>query len=477
MRPAATQKKMSIGGSSGLLIEDNENICEIDFSTLYKKASKKLTRLAKKARKRLQKWRGTTAFVISWILIYIIIQTCKLLSATDYLVCLAKINRTLIHPRNIHNWQSIHERRRDVLLYSAHYRPLGDTQAVHVLAVGTGIPTGLVCMLWYPDSFFPVIVKANTLNHDVDEVRRGKIIEQFFFTCACNSTQVPVYVSLTGPRCTMPTTFLHVQIPQKTTPQKEFGICMSSTSSNVHPLRIIEWMEAHQMFGVDEITLYYHSLSNNMSRVLNQYQKEGFVRLQYMSVPRRYGIWSDFKIISSLSLNDCMWKNMYRYRYIFILLNFDEIIIPRIHRNYSELVDYVDRTEGLMMPAASYTFQNTIFNLCSADVKDPAFSNFLRFLKREPPSEEMRDFRSLINPRYCLSLFMHYCHCFVSSEAMPWTVKVRQHIALAHHYHTVPKSRVSCDNLKKNLSLDKTVDRFRRSLSKRCESKIAQHKL
>ncbi|CAI9735390.1 Hypothetical predicted protein [Octopus vulgaris] len=470
-------KSKSIGSKHSQLIDEEENLCGIELNGLYKKITKKISRFSKKARKRLQKWRGTTAFVVSWILIYIIIQTCKLLSSTDYLVCLAKLNRTLIRPHNVHSWQSIHDRRRDVLLYSAHYRPLGDSRAVHILAVGTGIPQELICLLWYADSFFPDVIKATTLNHDVDEVKKGRIVEQFFFTCACNSTQPPIYVSLTGPRCSVPTTFLQVQVPQKEEPVKEFGICMSSTNVNVHPYHIIEWMEAHQMFGIDEITLYYHTFSSNMSRVLNQYQKDGFVRLNYVSVPRRYGFWSDFKIISSLSLNDCMWKNMYRYHYIFILLNFDEIVIPRIHNNYSALLDYVDRTEGLVVPATSYLFQNTVFNLCAADTKDPAFSNFLRYLKRDPPSEEMRDFRSLVNPRYCLSLFTHYCHSFVSVEAMPWTVKVHQHVALTHHYHNVNKKKVNCDNMKKNLAVDRTVDRFRKPLSKRCENRIMQHKL
>ena len=48
------------------------------------------------------------------------------------------------------------------------------------------------------------------------------------------------------------------------------------------------------------------------------------------------------KLSSPSSLNDCLLANVYRYQFL-VVIDFDEIIVPRMHRNYSTMLDYIGR--------------------------------------------------------------------------------------------------------------------------------------
>jgi Glycosyltransferase family 92 len=80
---------------------------------------------------------------------------------------------------------------------------------------------------------------------------------------------------------------------------------------------------------------------------------------------------SPVQVSSPASLNDCLLRNMYRYRYV-VVIDFDEVIIPRSYENYSTMLDEIERlSEGNQKPGNgknrsslqhhTYTFRNAYF--------------------------------------------------------------------------------------------------------------------
>jgi len=92
------------------------------------------------------------------------------------------------------------------------------------------------------------------------------------------------------------------------------------------------------------------------------------------------------KLASPASLNDCMLRNVYRYRYT-VVVDFDEFIIPRSHDNYSQLIEHINLMYRPHRLPHTYTFHNTYFFLDLApDVQQPAHMRTAGFRRHAPPS-------------------------------------------------------------------------------------------
>jgi len=86
------------------------------------------------------------------------------------------------------------------------------------------------------------------------------------------------------------------------------------------------------------------------------------------------------------SLNDCMMRNVYRYRYT-VVVDLDEIIIPRSHDNYTQLMRHINFKYRSHNQPHTYLFHNTYFFLdLQPDVEQPAHMRTASFRQHAPPS-------------------------------------------------------------------------------------------
>ncbi|KAB7499205.1 Inactive tyrosine-protein kinase transmembrane receptor ROR1 [Armadillidium nasatum] len=80
--------------------------------------------------------------------------------------------------------------------------------------------------------------------------------------------------------------------------------------------RLIEWIEILKLFGIDQIFLYKTTCHENVTKVLEHYEKDGFVRLTTFYYPPPYG--QDGTFTSSMKVGKkpgtylFQWKNFYQ---------------------------------------------------------------------------------------------------------------------------------------------------------------------
>lgn len=451
------------------------------------------------------------------------IFVCSFLEPTtsDYCMNMRRPPASSVIYHNVY-WQRLTSKSppKDLVVYSAFYdtRPaVGLIPVVRILAVMQGYNDSTVihCQIWYADeNRQPLLVIANILRtgrgHKIGKVIYG----QYMFTCPIDAqfgttSVIPSHVSLSFERCAPSTTFIPIKIPFAAPVSDsvesrvgasfahEFGMCVAiAFGKSINDQWLIEWFELHAILGVTEINVYNATL--NLSAATNDvlafYQRTGLLRVFQMPPPVNGTDIDAVKLASPASLNDCLMRNMYRYRHT-VVVDFDEVILPRIHLTYSDLVLALNRVHRLNDTYYSYAFRNAFFLLDFPTV--PPIIKDLRghdrpsdreviegrekgndlFLVRQrgraPVSRFLYSAKSFVNPRNCLSVFNHYCYVpFSANETLsnaPRVVDVHQSFAQVHHYRLCNRDKMPCSNMLSAPERDDAILAFSDKLSQRVQ--------
>ena len=225
------------------------------------------------------------------------------------------------------------------------------------------------------------------------------ILEPFIFSCRLdrNKSDPPKSVSVVAPlNYFQLSNLLPVQVPERPKQMLEFGHCMSILYWKQDPFRLVEWLEAYRLWGVGEVNIYTTEIDNVTDSILRWYSNTGFVK--YRQSPGPVGDYDETAIILGMSpvINDCLYRNMYRYRYV-VCTDLDEMIVPSSpHHNYSALLRAADaKTTQANAEVHSYLFRNTYFFLdFDATNKEPWYLL------------TQRSCMMFLNPRIVTSLFV-----------------------------------------------------------------------
>ena len=368
-----------------------------------------------------------------------------------------------------------------MMLYRAYYDDRYDLmgyQYVRVLTV-TAISSGTVyCQLWYEASRFPHVVQATpTFMGDWSNVN-GATYREVMYNCKLDGgSRRPMKVSLSLRPCTHSSSLLPVVQPDKARSgpfEQEVGICVPASMKQLNnPHRIVEWVETNRMFGVSEIHVYYNSLQHEVKRVLEHYQNEGFMHLHYHPLPFDVVEDDSFRSSSLISINDCMYRNMYRLKYM-VVLDTEENVIPRLDYNYKQMLNRIDT--GLQISSApSYTFKNAYFWFDFAPIPNVREKlQSLQYRKRVSLNLPLFGGKSFLDPRKCLSVFNHFCNIKIPQLGSNWTVEVHPNIALTHHYKKCNFEPETCERMVSAQEEDDTMLRFQRALRTLYQTQIKQ---
>ena len=212
--------------------------------------------------------------------------------------------------------------------------------------------------LWFAESNEPVIVQSRKYipihlyppeNPDLNVLLHGYLI-----TCPIPQeikNQIPIFVSLVENKCDIASNSLRVFYNQLENAEKKnrFAVCVKASSFNEDlSVRLIEWIELLQLLGVHKTIFYSLYVHKNISQVLEYYKRRGKVEVlpftyceDQPNVPSLQHLYitenKDINIMNEdVSLNDCFYRNMYKYDFI-VALDLDEVIVPRKEYNWDGL--------------------------------------------------------------------------------------------------------------------------------------------
>ena len=160
-----------------------------------------------------------------------------------------------------------------------------------------------------------------------------------FIYCQLKGRIIPRYVSLVKDDCELPSNTLRVLSIETTGRLDDFGVCISPLFKYNDHIRAMEVIEVDKLFGASQFVFYNHSMGSNVSKVLNRYTKQGTVQLLQWPIKAVYSSGVHYKG-QMAALNDCLYRLYSKVKYI-VVHDMDETIVPRKHRTWSEMINYI----------------------------------------------------------------------------------------------------------------------------------------
>ena len=334
----------------------------------------------------------------------------------------------------------------------------------------------LFCKLTYEGSVDAVVVEATFSAIGMGVGLLGHFLREYVITCPLIDELVPFHVSLI-PSPMAPVSFaLPVTVPNRPQVKEEFAACVSVTYWTHNPFKIIEWMELLRTFGVSKVTIYNNSLIAEASLVFRHYDRQGFVDFRqshnFVNEPGEYNI----HLHMSPVINDCMYRNMHAYKKI-VVTDLDEIIVPRNHSNYHDMLLAIDKALPEYHPARSYIFSNAYFftDLPPSNASQNETSNLwtIKYRVRMPTSPQGYAIKSMIDPQTCINMHNHYCWGLTSLyEKAGQQVEVPELLGLNQHYKRCHWEK--CVESWKQAISDDSMLRFREVLTDRVNAKLKE---
>ena len=348
-------------------------------------------------------------------------------------------------PTKVHMHHDVWQTQADdleIYLYSAYYddRPALQRHQLRIIAVAETRMTNLVCLIWYENQEHPDISRAS--KKEVSSKISPLLVKQYeAYIFSCNmlpeKNAKPTYVSVVTTSQKHPTNRLEVRYPIKLPEQEriEFGHCMSVIYWKHHPYRIVEWLEIHKLWGVGEVNIYANTLSQVIRKIFKYYANEGFVNIhEITSVIDDKSEWT-ILLDMSPAINDCLYKNMYRYKNV-VCTDTDEMIVPIMHRDYSSMIQHVNQKQDVTHPAPSYIFRNVYFFTDFGPIyRRPIILHTQRYTKHVEPSVFGYSAKSITNPQTCIGLQNHICWKRITAlDKTGWLVDVPLKYGQNFHY-------------------------------------------
>ncbi len=335
-------------------------------------------------------------------------------------------------------WQVVNDPYQEIYLYSAFYddRKAVVKSHVRIVAIVQEADTPLFCLLWYRNHLIPDIELVTKMISGPVVTRNGRRFASYILSCEISTNRCPPEaVSVITTESIVPSTLMNVHLPEIPAVPFDFGVCVSVSYGYPDPKRIVEWIELHKQWGVSEIVIYNNNLTETILRVFDYYVRQGVVDLH--EAPDCMDINGELTTLLNMSptLNDCMYRNMYRFNKI-IVVDFDEIIVPRQHASYQLMLDAIDDKQPQQHPYKSYMFTNVyLFLDIATEETDMPFLTISQNFKRIKLSKYGYSVKSITDPQVCLVLQNHLCwHVFPKYNTSDWLMLVNSSVSMNQHY-------------------------------------------
>ncbi|CAJ0942756.1 unnamed protein product, partial [Mesorhabditis belari] len=261
--------------------------------------------------------------------------------------------------------------------------------------------------------------------------------------------------------------------------------------------RLLEWIEAQLLLGVDHITIYTYSVSTKAEKVLRHFVNQGTLDWIKLSLPNGFPndpiersayIWRNRQQKRRLELipyNDCFYRFINTHDYV-LIIDLDEVIIPQKHDNYSSLLYDFEKEKSKKLlssinvrnvfkfpeKSAQYPAQYPTQYPAQYPTQYPEYLYMLRNNKRSRKTSKLGDYgKSFTNTKNVATVFNHFALHKQFKEVSP-SVGLPEEVAVKLHYkEKCPiESRNECEELLNDRVIDKSFDRWMERLRERVET-------
>ena len=370
-------------------------------------------------------------------------------------------------------WQRTVADKSELLVYSAFYddRPAVDlTPVIRVLGVSTNQTDQIYCHIWYDFMKKPYVIKAEVIKSGRGDSVKKVFYGQYLFSCSLPGAQpIPTYVSMTFGKCEKSTIYLPIFLPVRSQYKAEFGICVPISYGNINKQDFIEWMELNHILGISEVHIYNGTLDASLHSLFQMYRDENRLFVHSMPPPKDVPTMMGSKLGSPASINDCMLRFMYRYKYI-ISIDFDEFIIPRTTLYLHDMLNKARKYHKIKEDHPIYTFHNSYFHTnFKKSGKSTMNLRSLDYVKSLKPNPVPDFVKSIVDPRKCLSLFNHYCWVQFPEYSQHRYYAINDTIARSHHYKICYRN---CKEQEAHATVDRTIEKYRDSLTTSVQNRL-----
>ena len=189
----------------------------------------------------------------------------------------------------------------------------------------------LFCQIWFDGIADPVISEVYEYRPVWYEKFRRNSTDTLSIFLSClnplvDQGLIPLSVSIVESPCGVPSNKFDViyKLPEDGK-KKTVAVCAKLLDFRYDStMQLIEWIEILIILGANKIIINIIRVHPNVMSVLEFYEKNGKVELILMTAPNAPVILFYTQMIA---INDCFYKNMYKFDYI-TSLDIDEIIIP-----------------------------------------------------------------------------------------------------------------------------------------------------
>ncbi|XP_046488791.1 uncharacterized protein [Neodiprion pinetum] len=244
-------------------------------------------------------------------------------------------------------------------------------------------------------------------------------------------------------------------------------------------LHLVEFIEYQLMLGAGHIMFYNESVTPEVSQVLAHYVSRGVATVLEWKLPSIYKFELTLRVYGQFAaLNDCLYRSSFHKNYKYVLVSdIDEFIVPRMHKDFKELLNFLDppNPSGVRNQYASFQFRNVFFYLMYGDDKtnyDPDVPYlYLQAKTERVENPEKPDKRSkyIARSQDVVEMGNHFIWhhrpgTSVFSERFEQFV-VDPDVALSHHYRDCEAETTGC-YLRPTL-IDRAAHKYVKDLGKR----------
>ena len=301
--------------------------------------------------------------------------------------------------------------------------------------------------------------------------RKGPIkYSEYLYNCPLPENDLrPHSVSLALERCRNSTINLPILVLEEKQNfyEHQYGVCVLVAYNRIDPKRIIEWVELNKILGITEINIYNSNLVSDTLAILEHYQKEGIIKIHNAPPPIQSWDYWPRKLSVIAGLNDCMYRNMYKYN-MTVVIDFDEVIIPHGHLHYDTMFREIysfHKTADI----SAFQFRNAYFFLdLPPDDNYPTALVTQQFRRRVKISGPGYSVKSITNPRKCVVMMNHYCLVKLPG-VKNFVLNVNPKFGLNQHYKRCHLGK-ECKKMLNETTQEDTMLRFRSNLLERVKN-------